>query len=95
MVEMVTIHRKIKRLSQCAIEDCFSNNDFINYVKPEDIEHTDLGNSAITKQYGKKELWARLFIEKVNNDEIHQADLEQETINNFEEILSWIQESNN
>ena len=88
-------NKKIKRLSQCAIEDCFSNNDFINYVKPEDIEHTDLGNSAIAKQYGKKELWARLFIEKVNNDEIHQADLEQETINNFEEILSWIQESNN
>ena len=82
---------KIKRLTQCAIEDCFTVQDFNNYVKPEDVESRDISNSALAKQEGKKELWARLFIEKVNNGELEISNFEQATLDNFKEILNWIQ----
>ena len=82
---------KVKRLTHCAIEDCFTIQDFANYVKPEDVEQNDLTNSAIAKQIGKKELWARLFLEKVNTGVIQQDSFNEETIENFREILSWIQ----
>lgn len=86
---------KIKRLTQCAIEDCFTVQDFNNYVKPEDVESRDISNSALAKQEGKKELWARLFIEKVNNGELAVSNFEQATLDNFKEILNWIQGSEN
>ncbi len=86
---------KIKRLTQCAIEDCFTVQDFNNYVKPENVESRDISNSTLAKQEGKKELWARLFIEKVNNGELAVSNFEQATLDNFKEILNWIQGSEN
>ena len=83
---------KIKRLSQCAIEDCFTTQDFSRYVKPDDVEQGDSINSGIAKQIGKKELWARLFLEKVNTNEITKDDFDDETLSNFEEIINWIKE---
>lgn len=87
--------KKIKRLTQCAIEDCFTIQDFSKYVKPEDVEQSNLSNSAIAKQIGKKELWARLFIEKVNNGELKVSNFEQATLDSFKEVLNWIQGSEN
>ena len=86
---------KIKRLTQCVIEDCFTVQDFNNYVKPENVESRDISNSTLAKQEGKKELWARLFIEKVNNGELAVSNFEQATLDNFKEILNWIQGSEN
>ena len=83
----------IKRLSQTAIEDVFSKNDFRQYVKPEDIAHNNRNNVKLAKDCQHKELWARLFIEKVNNGELKASNFEQETLNNFREILNWIQSS--
>jgi AAA15 family ATPase/GTPase len=84
-------NRTIKRLTSCAIEDCFSINDFTSYVKPYDIEQEYISNSALAKQYGKKELWARLFIEKVNTNQLTASNFEQRTLDNFKEIINWIQ----
>lgn len=80
----------LKRLSQVAIEDAFSKNDFRKYVKPDDVSHGNKNNVNLAKDYGKKELWARLFVEKVNNMELTIEQFEQETIDNFSEIIEWI-----
>ena len=82
----------IKRLSQVAIEDIFSKNDFRKYVKPEDVPHNNKNNVKLAKDFGKKELWARLFLEKVNNNQISRDEFEQETLDNFQEIINWIQQ---
>ena len=81
----------IKRLSHIAIEDVFSKTDFRLHVKPEDIPHNNKNNVKLAKDCGHKELWARLFLEKVNTGAIQQNSFEEETIGNFREILSWIQ----
>lgn len=61
------------------------------YVKPEDVLHNNKNNVKLAKDCGHKELWARLFLEKVNTGVIKQDNLEEETIKNFKEILNWIQ----
>lgn len=86
-----TASHKIKRLTQCAIEDCFSIQDFVSHVIPEGVEQEDMTNSAKAKKEAKKELWARLFIEKVNTNQIDSSNFEQETLDNFKEIINWIQ----
>lgn len=83
-------NKKIKRLDQNAIEDCFTFKDFSKHVKPNEVEQEELSNSEIAKREHKKELWARLFIEKVNAEEIKVNDFEKETLNNFQKILTWI-----
>lgn len=81
----------IKRLSKVAIEDLFSLVDFRSKVKPEEIEHSNKTNVTLAKELGKKELWSRLFAEKVNTGIITSQNFEQETIDNFSELLAWIQ----
>lgn len=88
IVDDIILKRKlIKRLSQTAIEDVFSKNDFRKYVKPNDLSHQNKTNSKLAKEYGKKELWARLFLEKINIQEINKNDFESETINNFKDLI--------
>ena len=84
--------KRIKRLSQTAIEDVFTKDDFRKHVKPEGVQHQNKNNVKLAKEYGKKELWARLFLEKVNNNEITKDDFDDETLSNFEEIINWIKE---
>ncbi len=86
-----TINRIVKRLEQTAIEDVFTKQDFRSYVKPEDVAHSNKGNLTLAKEFGKKELWARLFLEKVNTGELTADNFQENTLREFREIINWIE----
>ncbi|MCX6719984.1 MAG: hypothetical protein NTV36_02645 [Candidatus Staskawiczbacteria bacterium] len=46
-------------------------------------------NSEVVKEK-KKELLARLFLEKIKSGEVKKENLEQQTLDNFSKILDWI-----
>lgn len=81
----------IKRLSKVAIEDLLSKKDFREFVKPKAIPSKNKNNVALAKESGKKELWARLFAENVNTNQVKATDLDEDTKNNFNNLISWIQ----
>ncbi|MDK2981510.1 MAG: hypothetical protein PWQ55_1857 [Chloroflexota bacterium] len=80
---------KIKRAN--GIEDIFSKKDFdkLVYQKERTSSEKQKENSVIVKESGK-EMYARLFLEKVENGEITKDSLSEETIEKVEEIFSWL-----
>ncbi len=70
------------------IEDLFSEDDFDKYVVHSSRTDRTIKNSAIAKTK-KKELLARLFLEKVNTD-LKAITLSRKTIDNFQKIFDWL-----
>jgi AAA15 family ATPase/GTPase len=75
------------------IEDLFSKEDFDKYILLEDRKDYSLSNSEYIKSTSKKkELLARLFLEKVRFDK-ESIVLSEETKKNFEKIFEWLRSS--
>ena len=83
-------HKHIYKLSGCnGIEDAFTNSDFHKLVLgSETVPKKAVANSTLTA--GKKELLARLFLEKVDQGKVKPSDLDKATIANFEKIFDWL-----
>ncbi len=80
-------HEHIMKIADCTgIEDIFSPKDFHKYIL-----NTSLPTSTIPKNSdlanGKKELLARIFLEKTGKDEIK---LDKQTVAKVEEIFQWL-----
>lgn len=82
-------HEHILKLSGCnGIEDVLSPQDFYKYVLQEEIPKPPLQiNSQLAK--GKKEVLARLFLERVETETIT---LDKGSIAKAESIFSWLDE---
>jgi len=82
-------HEHILKIKECnGIEDVFSTNDFYKYVlnQPKPVKKIE-ANSQLVKE--KKELYARLFLEKAESEEL---DLTEATTKKVEEIFNWLYE---
>ncbi len=86
--------KQVKMLEQKGIEDLFSVNDFKTYVLPTDFEYNnEKCNSDNVKngsQDAKKEVIARLFLDKVKTGIITAGNFDQETKENFESVFDWL-----
>lgn len=86
-------NKKIYTIKNCdGIEDIFSIGDMklVNV----DIEFsTERKNSEVVNEYGGKELFARIFYEKVLTGEITKDKLSKTAIKKFEDIFSFIESS--
>lgn len=71
------------------IEDLLTKEDFYTYVLNETVATTTTSNSEIAKDR-KKELLARLFLEKVKKGEIKKENLNATTLSNFSDALNWL-----
>lgn len=71
------------------IEDLLTKDDFYTYVLNETITTATTSNSEIAKDR-KKELLARLFLEKVKKGEIKKENLNVTSISNFSDALNWL-----
>lgn len=80
----------IKKIKGCnGIEDMLSKKDFRKLVLEEETPITrGIKNSEVAE--GKKELLARLFLDKVDKGEIAVAMLSKKTKKSFEDIFDWI-----
>lgn len=84
-------HKHVFRLKNCVgIEDAFTPSDFIKHVLDGNAPAKKGPNSTLTS--GKKELLARLFLEKVEQGKIKKEDLNKATIAKFEEVFDWLYE---
>lgn len=82
---------KVHKLKgKSGIEDLFSKDFFQNHVIPSEISLTkaekNLSNSELAKKYSKETL-ARVFYEKLNNNEIQLDDNSNEA---FKKVLDWL-----
>lgn len=82
------LEEQIYQMERCdGIEDLFSIEDFDSLVVGETREDSSMSNSVLAKSK-KKELLARLFLEKVKKEEVKISD---ETKKNFKEIFEWLE----
>lgn len=75
-----------------AIEDLFSQDDFINYVLPDDYAvKTAEGkiNSGLVKGKADKVIWAKILMDKIRSDD-SSLKFSPETIDNFTELFDKI-----
>ncbi len=81
-------HDHILKIKDCnGIEDVFSTKDFYKHIlKEKSSTGTTQANSTVAK--GKKELLARLFMERVEGGEAIQLD--KQTLAKFEEVFTWL-----
>lgn len=83
--------KRIHRLKECdGIEDMFTVGD-MKLVEAQAQFSADKKNSEVVSQYGGKELYARLFYEKVRKGEITKDKVSQTCIKNFEKVFSFIE----
>lgn len=80
-------HKHIYKLPGCnGIEDIFEPQDFHKYVLNEETTPTrSEPNSKLAE--GKKELLARLFLERIENEEVK---LDAKTIKKIEDLFDWL-----
>lgn len=71
------------------IEDLFTKGDFYTHVLNEAIAAAGTSNSEIAKEK-KKELLARLFLEKVKSGAIKKENLQPDTLTHFSEVIEWM-----
>ncbi len=71
------------------IEDLFTKDDFYTHVLNEAVAAASTSNSEIAKGR-KKELLARLFLEKVKSGAIKKEGLQPDTLTNFSAVLDWL-----
>lgn len=85
-------HKHIYKITGChGVEDIFTNEDFVKYVLTSQAKtNNDLKNSELAGD--KKELCARLFLEKVNGG---QVKLSKKTIEQVEKVFTWLSEAFN
>ncbi|MES2764569.1 MAG: AAA family ATPase [Bacteroidota bacterium] len=83
--------QKIYRITNCeGIEDAFTSED-MRLVNPEAKFSSEKKNSDLVSEYGGKELYSRLFYEKVLNEEITKKQISQAAMRNFEDIFNFIE----
>lgn len=85
-------HKYILKIKDChGIEDIFSQDDFIKYILNRELttEERKINNSEIVKNSGK-EMYARLFLEKVQADKDGKIKLNKKTMNNIKVIFDWL-----
>jgi len=83
--------KRIHRLKDCdGIEDMFTAGD-MKLVDAQAQFSADKKNSDVVYQYGGKELYARLFYEKVRKGEITRDKVSQTCIKNFEKVFNFIE----
>ena len=73
------------------IEDIFTLSD-LRLIKHNLQSENDIENSELVKRNEGKELFARLFAEKVNNREITKEKVSKKAVGNFEAIFKFIKE---
>lgn len=79
-------HQHVLKINDCiGIEDVFSQNDFAQYVLNENVTGNKR-NSELAKD--KKEILARLFLEKVENGK--SIDLDAGSLSRINEVFDWI-----
>ncbi|MBI3160748.1 MAG: AAA family ATPase [Chloroflexi bacterium] len=86
-------HQHILKLKdKHGIEDVFSVTDFEKHVLERNRKEEDKGkkNSELARELNKKEMLARLFLEKVQNGQID--DLTQKSKGEIEPIFDWLYE---
>ncbi|WP_215233479.1 hypothetical protein [Dyadobacter linearis] len=84
---------KIFRLADCdGIEDVFGARD-LKLVNPLAEFPAGRKNSSVVSEYGGKELYSRLFYEKVRNGEITQERLLKKTVDRFSKVFNFIEEA--
>ena len=86
-------HQHILKISDCdGIEDIFGPRDFYKFVleKPFPKDGSKEKNSKLAGE--RKELLARLFLERVENNEVN---LTQTSTEKVEEVFKWIYEKFN
>ena len=84
---------KIMKLKDCeGIEDMFTIKD-MKLVNPNSSFSSDMKNSEAVEKNGGKELYARLFYEKVRSEEISLSKLSITTKSNFEKLFDFIETS--
>jgi len=82
---------KIFKLKNCdGIEDMFSIGD-LKLVNADSKFSSERKNSEVVSENGGKELYARLFYEKVISEEIKLSQLSTQTIKNFEKVFNFIE----
>lgn len=93
-IEETHYSSQVKMLEEKGIEDLFSVRDFQTFVLPENFEYDDTkcnsDNAKNGTQEAKKEVIARLFLDKVNAGIITSENLSQETKEKFKTIFDWI-----
>ena len=83
-----TLNAKILKMDKFSgIEDLFSSADFDNYITGESRVQ-DEKNSELAKRK-KKELLARLFLEKISKNS-PSITLSNETTSNFKKVFDWL-----
>ena len=86
------LNKKVLTLNNFeGIEDMFSLEDF-KKVKNEVTNPTKIKLNELVTSYGGKELFARLFLEKVNTNKINKDTLSKETQANFQNVFSFIKD---
>lgn len=85
-------HEYIHRLKGCnGIEDIFTKTDFMKLVLTDGAVDKSADNSAVAD--GKKEILARIFMQKVNKGDITKEDLSKGTIDNIVKVFDWIEKT--
>lgn len=89
------LEEKVFTLGGCdGIEDAFLGSDL--ELAREDVSFPDSKkNSETVKNYGGKELYARLFLERVSEGHIKASDISSETTQHFTEAFNFIHEKFN
>lgn len=83
--------KKMYKIKGCdGIEDIFTVGD-MKLVNSDAAFSTERKNSDVVSQYGGKELYARLFHEKVMQGHITKGNISKTAIKKFEEIFSFIE----
>lgn len=83
--------KRILRLKGCdGIEDMFTEVD-MQLVDAKAQFSVDKKNSEVVMKYGGKELYARIFFEKVRNGEITKNKLSRTCLKNFEQVFDFIE----
>jgi AAA15 family ATPase/GTPase len=84
--------KNIYKLSGCnGIEDIFESEDFYKFVLNEEVPlNKSAENSKIAE--GRKELLARLFLDKVEKGEV---ELSSKTVKRIDEVFKWLYEKFN
>lgn len=85
-------HEHVFKIPGCdGIEDMFSQNDFFKYILQEEVPSSGSSqkNSSLAK--GKKEVLARLFLERVSEPNSELA-LDKESMKNIDSVFNWLYE---
>lgn len=87
------VSKKIFRIKDCdGIEDAFTSND-LKLANEEAEFPSDKSNSAAMAELGGKELYSRIFYEKVSNGTIRLEMLDKDTIKRFKEVFKFFEEA--